>query len=397
MSAPPPLREADRVTLFGLTGRADLNGRCGKIGHRASGDRWAVVLDGSAEVVSVREANLVHTVDYDSDDQYNASRAAKRQRTAGPPAPLQPSSSSVASPADDFFVPDPPPPAAAFVRAKEAARAKAKPPGSVRASSRMRGWGGREPSALRHGCSLAEPYEPDRDDARLEREPWVANEKFDGCRAVWHPKHADGPGFRTRSGAHVVPPPGFCARLPDDIQLAGELWAGRRHFAAVGALIGSRGLGSEWHECAWRSLTYIVFDAPRAGGGYLERLDQARARLARVASAGSHARVVVAPTVAVPDAAAKVRLLEGKVPRMQVLTTARPPPVQARLLERVVSAGGEGLVLRRVAAPWRAGSEGRSQLKVKQWLDAEAVVLANQPAPAASNLPGARHCMLIAC
>lgn len=65
------------------------------------------------------------------------------------------------------------------------------------------------------------------------------------------------------------------------MKLDGELWAGRCRFAAVGSLMGSSSLeGGRWYETAWRSLTFVVFDAPHAGGTYLQRLEKARARIA---------------------------------------------------------------------------------------------------------------------
>ena len=273
--------------------------------------------------------------------------------------------SSDPPPTNEFMVPEPPLPPDAFIRAKEEARAKAKQQAGPRGHSRMQGWGQREHNALVHGCSLAEIYDSSRDDVRLTDELWVATEKFDGCRAVWDPQHADGPGFRNRSGSHFKPPPSFAALLPPDMVLDGEMWAGRRNFASVGILMGSKSLdGGHWHSIAWNSLIFVVFDAPKAGGDYLQRMDRARARLASTASD----RVVVVPTVPVADAAAK-----------------------DELLERVISAGGEGLVLRRVAAPWRAGkSKPPSILKVKDWLDAEARLLEYKPAPAARNLPTVR-------
>lgn len=360
MSA-PPLRDGDLVTLFGLTRRDDLNGITGsllKMAVAAPAVRWLVQMRDSDEVISVLEANIILATDYDTDDGYNTTRVSKRQRSA----PSQAADPVARAPShdDQFLVPDPPPPPIEFVRAKQEARAKSKPPGTHR-SSRMAHWGPREHNALRHGCSEAVTYDVTIDDARLVHERWIATEKFDGIRAVWDPAHADGPGFRTRSGSHFVPPASFAALLPPDMMLDGELWAGRRNFSAVGSLVGSKSLdGGRWHGTAWQHLTYVVFDAPRAGGGYLERIERARLRLQSLKSD----RVVMAPTMPVASTAAK-----------------------EALLEKVISAGGEGLVLRLASAPWRVGKDGRNVLKLKQWLDAEAVVLDNRPAPEASKLP----------
>jgi len=96
---------------------------------------------------------------------------------------------------------------------------------------------------------------------------------------------------------------------------------------------------------------------------YLQRLEKARARIA--ATGPPDRRIVVAPVIQVADAAAK-----------------------DALLRRVVARGGEGLVLRRNEARWRAGtSKDRNVLKVKQWLDAEAVVVGHKNAPSTANLP----------
>ena len=113
------------------------------------------------------------------------------------------------------------------------------------------------------------------------------------------------------------------------MKLDGELWAGRCRFAAVGSLMGSSSLeGGRWYETAWRSLTFVVFDAPHAGGTYLQRLEKARARIAAMGPPDGCVamlarrficpfhrrphrrrrtcrRIVVAPVMEVADAAAK--------------------------------------------------------------------------------------------
>ena len=80
---PPPLLDGEIVTIFGLSTRTDLNGAQGKLSHRqADTGRWQVRLNGSDEVISVREAKLVHPVDYDTDEDHPAQRVAERERAA---------------------------------------------------------------------------------------------------------------------------------------------------------------------------------------------------------------------------------------------------------------------------------------------------------------------------
>ena len=176
-------------------------------------------------------------------------------------------------------------------------------------------------------------------------------EKFDGIRAIWTPDAPDGPNFKGRGGSYInTPPPSLAALLQKyagDLRLDGELWGGRQKFHHVGALMGSKSKGPEVFEQSWRHLKYMVFDAPQAGGTYLERLAVARERLADAPTE----RIQVVSVLPCEDSATK-----------------------ERLLQRVVDVGGEGLVLRKASSYWRAGSDKRNMLKAKPWFDAEAVV-----------------------
>mmetsp|Transcript_3752 Transcript_3752/g.12518 ORF Transcript_3752/g.12518 Transcript_3752/m.12518 type:complete len:767 (-) Transcript_3752:38-2338(-) len=277
---------------------------------------------------------------------------AAAQGLAGPSALSEPPES------DAFFVRDPPSPPPELKRAKEEARAKAKKGKAARTHQHQQSWGPREMNASKHRCLLAETYEKE-DDERLAEEVWIATEKFDGVRMRWEGHER---GFTGRNGqGHFKPPDSFKALLPEE-HLDGELWAGRCRFSAVGSLQGTKGLGRRLHEMAWHSLTYVVFDAPQVAGPYMQRLEAARRALAAVGPPDG--RIVVAPAVRVADATAK-----------------------DALLQRVIAKRGEGLVLRRDEAWWRAGRHGRNVLKVKQWLDAEAVIVGHKNAHTTGNLP----------
>ena len=210
-------------------------------------------------------------------------------------------------------------------------RAKAKKGKAARTHQHQQSWGPREMNASKHRCLLAETYEKEEDDERLAEEVWIATEKFDGVRMRWEGHER---GFTGRNGqGHFQPPDSFKALLPEE-HLDGELWgAGRCRFSAVGSLQGTKGLGRRLHEMAWHSLTYVVFDAPQVAGPYMQRLEAARRALAAVGPPDG--RIVVAPAVRVADATAK-----------------------DALLQRVIAKRGEGLVLRRDEAWWRAGRHG---------------------------------------
>jgi DNA ligase-1 len=84
---------------------------------------------------------------------------------------------------------------------------------------------------------------------------WMLSEKLDGWRMLW-----DGERFISRQGLVMDAPAWFMAGMPA-IPLDGELFAGRGEFGAIQGLISS----------GWHGLTYQVFDAPAAHGGYAAR------------------------------------------------------------------------------------------------------------------------------
>jgi DNA ligase-1 len=175
----------------------------------------------------------------------------------------------------------------------------------------------------------------------LQPAGYLVSEKYDGVRALW-----DGRQLRFRSGLPVAAPAGFLKRLPP-VPLDGELWLGRGQFEALSGLV--RRLDAT--DGDWRDIRYMVFDMPRAEGGFARRHALLQAVLRRQGDAGLEA----VAQASVPDRAALLQWLDA-----------------------VVRAGGEGLVLRRFDAPYAAGRSA-AMLKLKPLQDAEAVVLAHLP------------------
>src|SRR5262249_59583486 len=103
---------------------------------------------------------------------------------------------------------------------------------------------------------LAHKWESDHDPTG-----WWMSEKLDGIRAYW-----DGETFVSRLGNKFYAPDWFIADLPADT-LDGELWVGRKQFQRTTSIVRSGAGGAEW-----RAVTYVVFDAPNAKGGFEERL-----------------------------------------------------------------------------------------------------------------------------
>lgn len=183
---------------------------------------------------------------------------------------------------------------------------------------------------------LVDVYQGDIDLARY----WVS-EKFDGVRGYW-----DGHRLLTRAGGAIAAPAWFTADWPQ-VPLDGELWAGYGRFEHASATV----RGVDAGDAAWRAMTFRVFDLPGRGGTFDARVPAIRATVAAIGVAW----VVAVPQFRVRDAAS--------------LETA---------LAEVLARGGEGLVLHRGDAPYRAG-RGVGLLKVKPCDDAEAQVMAIHP------------------
>ncbi len=170
---------------------------------------------------------------------------------------------------------------------------------------------------------------------------FLISEKFDGVRAVW-----DGQRLRFRSGREIAAPDWFVHALPDH-PLDGELWLGHGQFDRLSGAVRQQSP----QEASWRAMRYLVFDAPGLAGPF-----EARSQAVRT----------------VTDAA--------RLPWLSWVEQFRldhTVALQARLTA-VVQAGGEGLVLHRADALWRAGRSD-ALFKLKPESDDEAQVTGYQP------------------
>ena len=169
---------------------------------------------------------------------------------------------------------------------------------------------------------------------------WWISEKYDGLRGYW-----DGRRIWTRQGNLIHAPNYFFAELPRDIALDGELWISHGKFEETISIV-----RSETPDDRWKSVHFMVFDAPQAKGTFEERMQFLR--------------------VTLPEKNRFVR----------VVTQERCQGVAQLLAERdrIVRLGGEGLMLRQ---PESAYEPGRSPtlLKVKPYDDAEATIIAHEP------------------
>ncbi|MBQ0784282.1 MAG: DNA ligase [Amphritea sp.] len=188
---------------------------------------------------------------------------------------------------------------------------------------------------------LATVYSPGLDVSRY----WVS-EKLDGVRGYW-----DGQQLLTRQGYRIDAPDWFIAPLPEQ-SLDGELWIGRGQFDRVSALIRSRGArDNKGRDRGWRQVKFMLFDLPQFPGAFSQRLRRLRSIVNEVDRDWIqmvHQRQLASDTA----------LMDW--------------------LEQVVAGGGEGLMLHHEDAIYKQGRSA-DLLKLKQWQDAEAMVIGYQP------------------
>lgn len=171
---------------------------------------------------------------------------------------------------------------------------------------------------------------------------WWMSEKLDGVRAWW-----DGDKFVSRLGNVYHAPDWFKAELPQ-ICLDGELFVGRKRFqetiSAVRKLVPT--------DSEWQNVTFMVFDAPEAGGDF-------ESRLAYLEQEYAHG---------VPKT--------GEKPIWKLVEEIKCKGREhlAEHLAALESLGAEGVMLRKPGSMYEEG-RSRTCLKVKTFRDDEAIVV----------------------
>ncbi|MEF8698508.1 MAG: DNA ligase [Candidatus Accumulibacter sp. UW26] len=170
---------------------------------------------------------------------------------------------------------------------------------------------------------------------------YLVSEKLDGVRAFW-----DGQVLRTRNGHPVLAPAWFVAGFPAQ-PLDGELWIGRGQFERVAGVVRRQ----TPDDAQWRQVRYLVFELPQAPGTFRQRAEALRELTA-----------------------------ERGLPWLQAVEQWEFGSRRAldEKLEKLLRAGGEGLMLHRADAPYVTGRSA-ALLKLKPWQDAEATVIGHQP------------------
>ena len=172
------------------------------------------------------------------------------------------------------------------------------------------------------------------------RDYWVS-EKLDGVRGYW-----DGQHLYTRSGNLINAPKWFSQYWPKHA-LDGELWAGRGEFEFASGCVRRK----TNNDSCWQQMIFMVFDLPEHGGNFSERV-QAMNTLQQ----------------SITDQSLDI-VQQRQLRSNQALTT---------MLNTIIAAGGEGLMLHHQDANYQAGRNPQL-MKLKRYQDAEAIVLAHLP------------------
>ena len=169
---------------------------------------------------------------------------------------------------------------------------------------------------------------------------YVVSEKLDGVRAFW-----DGKVLKARSNKAFAVPKCWLAKFPP-FALDGELMLENGGFEQLLSVVNKANASCE----AWGSVRYHIFDTPNATGSLLERLNTAQSYINTLAT--PHPLRII-----------EQRKIESKA---QLIV----------LLKQVSARGGEGLVVRKNAAPYERFRTSNA-MKLKAYEDAECKVVAH--------------------
>jgi len=171
---------------------------------------------------------------------------------------------------------------------------------------------------------------------------WHMSEKLDGIRAYW-----DGERFYSRTGKNITAPKAFLDRMPRDITLDGELYAGRGNFNITSSIVRKTKNIEKYTDDWLDNITYCVFDTPEKSEWPFER------RLAYM-----------------------YEKVGTKYKNVEIVrhTIVKKEKQMYDELERVTKLDGEGLMLRKYESTYEH-KRSKNLLKVKKFHDMEVKII----------------------
>lgn len=166
---------------------------------------------------------------------------------------------------------------------------------------------------------------------------WVMSEKFDGIRTMW-----DGKNLITRSGKILNTPKLWSENLPP-FKIDGELFTKRGDFENLSSIVRDK----IPNEKAWQSVKFMIFDVPCQKENLFSRLEILENFLAKN-----------------PNKFIKIITQKKAINHENV----------QKFLNEILSAGGEGVVIRNPNAPYKTGRNSQI-LKLKKFYDSECKII----------------------
>jgi len=167
---------------------------------------------------------------------------------------------------------------------------------------------------------------------------WILSEKFDGYRARWIPEKRM---FLSRNHKEFIAPEWFKDAMPD-VDLDGELFAGREFFQYMGTVRKKVPVDEEW-----KKIKYMVYDMPEEDNVFEERVKE----LEKVVEENGNDIVVFAKQIKVTS-----------IPQME------------KIYKTVLEKGGEGIMLKDPSSYYE-DKRSNYMLKYKPSFDSEAVII----------------------
>ncbi|RBW44554.1 DNA ligase [Psychromonas sp. B3M02] len=170
---------------------------------------------------------------------------------------------------------------------------------------------------------------------------YFVSEKLDGIRAYW-----DGQQLLSKQGNTFTAPDWFIANFPRQA-VDGELWIARQTFEQASSIVRTQ----DKHNQRWQQVKFMIFDLPTSPQPFSERVTA----MEQLVTSTNNPYFKMIPQDKLTDSEALFNLLD-----------------------KVVNAGGEGLMLHHQDALYQH-LRSRDLMKLKRFEDAEATVVGHFP------------------